>query len=95
MLATLPSGAEVMLPSTRRFDVSSAGQLPTGFDPGALYASRNHPRALQMTVFAMSDALADLGIDWNTLSQSCPQMPSAFTSPVRWGSSMKQVMAGC
>ena len=72
VLATLPSGAEVMLPSTRRFDVSSAGQLPTGFDPGALYASRNHPRALQMTVFAMSDALADLGIDWDIVSQSVP-----------------------
>ncbi|GIR69434.1 MAG: hypothetical protein CM15mP74_06850 [Halieaceae bacterium] len=28
VLATLPPGAEVMLPSTRRFDVSSAGQLP-------------------------------------------------------------------
>ncbi|GIR69435.1 MAG: hypothetical protein CM15mP74_06860 [Halieaceae bacterium] len=25
-----------------------------------------------MTVFAMSDALADLGIDWDTLSQSVP-----------------------
>lgn len=72
VLATLPPGAEVMLPSTRRFDVSSAGQLPTGFNPGALYPSRNHPRALQMTVFAMSDALADLGIDWDTLSQSVP-----------------------
>ena len=69
---TLPEGAEVLLPSTRHFDVSSAGQLPSGFDPGALYPSRNHPRALQMTVFAISDALADLGIDWQVLTDSVP-----------------------
>jgi acetoacetyl-[acyl-carrier protein] synthase len=64
--------AEVLLPSTRQFDVSSAGQLPSGFDPGALYASRNHPRALQMTVFAMSDALADLGMDWSMVAEHVP-----------------------
>ena len=69
---TLPEGAEVLLHSTRHFDVSSAGQLPSGFDPGALYPSRNHPRALQMTVFAISDALADLGIDWQVLTDSVP-----------------------
>ena len=64
--------SEVLLPSTRQFEVSSAGQLPTGFDPGALYPSRNHPRALQMTVFAMSDALADLGMDWPSLAAKVP-----------------------
>ena len=70
--ATLPPEAEVLLPSTRRFDVSCAGQLPSGFDPGALYASRNHPRALQMTVFAISDALADLGLEWCELAEKVP-----------------------
>ena len=69
---TLPEGAEVLLPSTRHFDVSSAGQLPSGFDPGAFYPSRNHPRALQMTVFAMSDALADLGMAWHVLADAVP-----------------------
>jgi len=64
--------SEVLLPSTRQFEVSSAGQLPTGFDPGALYPSRNHPRALQMTVFAMSDALADLGMDWPSVAAHVP-----------------------
>ena len=68
----LGSESEVLLPSTRQFDVSSAGQLPSGFDPGALYASRNHPRALQMTVFAMSDALADLGMDWSAVAERVP-----------------------
>ncbi|MDG2461013.1 MAG: beta-ketoacyl synthase [Luminiphilus sp.] len=72
MRATLQSDAEVLLPSTRRFDVSCAGQLPTGFEPGVLYASRNHPRALQMTVFAISDALADLGLDWSVVAGSVP-----------------------
>ena len=64
--------SDVLLPSTRQFDVSSAGQLPTGFNPGELYPSRNHPRAVQMTVFAMSDALADLGMDWAALAGKVP-----------------------
>lgn len=68
----LEPDSEVLLPSTRQFDVSSAGQLPTGFNPGDLYPSRNHPRAVQMTVFAMSDALADLGMDWATLAGKVP-----------------------
>ena len=42
---TLQPESDVLLPSTRQFDVSSAGQLPTGFNPGDLYPSRNHPRA--------------------------------------------------
>jgi len=70
--AALAAESEVLLPSTRHFEVSSAGQLPTGFDPGSLYASRNHPRALQMSVFAISDAFADLGLDWQTVSAKVP-----------------------
>jgi len=54
----------LLLPTTRRLEVQAAGQLPTGFDPGRLYNSRNHPRGLQMTVFAASDALGNLGLDW-------------------------------
>lgn len=42
----------------------AAGQLPDGFDPAALYASRSHPRGLTMALFAMSDALGQLGIPW-------------------------------
>ncbi len=63
------AGAELLLPGTRAFEVSAAGQLPTGFDPGKLYASRNHPRGLQMAVYAASDALADLGIAWSDIEQ--------------------------
>ncbi len=52
------------LPTHREFEVKAAGQLPTGFDPGSLYPSRNHPRGLQMAVYAASDALGSLGLDW-------------------------------
>lgn len=75
----LPEQAEVLVPGTRRFEVSAAGQLPTGFDPGALYASRNHPRAIQMAIFAISDALADLGMSWEQLSDSvAPEAISVY-----------------
>ena len=47
----------------------SAGQLPEGFKPGSFYPSRQHPLALEMTVFGMSDALGNLGLDWEELSQ--------------------------
>ena len=63
----LNAGDSVLVPSHRRFEVSAAGQLPTGFEPGKLYPSRNHPRGLQMSIFAMSDALADLGIEWDAI----------------------------
>jgi acetoacetyl-[acyl-carrier protein] synthase len=69
---SLSERAEVLLPSTRTFEVSAAGQLPSGFDPGALYPSRNHPRAVQMAIFAMSDALADLGLDWSAIATKVP-----------------------
>ncbi len=59
--------ADILLPSTRDFDVKVASQLPSGFDPGALYASRNHPRGLQMAIYAASDALGQLGIDWSAV----------------------------
>jgi acetoacetyl-[acyl-carrier protein] synthase len=59
---------DFLLPTHREFDVKSAGQLPTGFEPGKLYPSRNHPRGLQMTVYAASDALGSLGLDWEDVS---------------------------
>lgn len=77
----LTAGTELLLPGTRDFEVSAAGILPTGFDPGTLYGSRNHPRALQMTVFAASDALADLGIDWTEVeARVSPDAVSVYVS---------------
>lgn len=58
---------DFLLPTHRDFEVKAAGQLPTGFDPGKLYPSRNHPRGLQMAIYAASDALGSLGLDWDTV----------------------------
>jgi acetoacetyl-[acyl-carrier protein] synthase len=57
----------VLVPTTRKIEVSSAGQLPTGFDPASLYASRNHPRGLQMAICGASDALKSMGLEWQTV----------------------------
>lgn len=69
---SLKKGSEILVPGARDFEVSAAGLLPTGFDPGKLYPSRNHPRGLQMTVFAASDVLADLGVDWSEVAARVP-----------------------
>jgi acetoacetyl-[acyl-carrier protein] synthase len=63
---------DFLLPTHREFEVKAAGQLPTGFDPGELYPSRSHPRGLQMTVYAASDALASIGVDWDTIRRHVP-----------------------
>lgn len=78
---------DVLLRSYRSAKVNSAGQLPTGFDPATLYQSRNHPRGLQLTVFAASDAINSLGIDWETIRQSvAPDQISVYA-----GSGMSQL----
>ena len=59
--------ADVLFPDRRASRVTSAGQVPTGFDPGGLYQSRNHPRGLQLTIFGASDAVRSMGIDWAEL----------------------------
>lgn len=63
---------DLILPSEHNSPVNSAGQLPTGFDPAVLYPARNHPRALQMMVYAASDAINSLGIDWQVIRDSVP-----------------------
>ena len=49
--------------------VTSAGQLPTGFEPSDHYSSRNHPRGLQIAVVSSSDAVHSLGIPWEKIRQ--------------------------
>ncbi|MFZ5722420.1 MAG: beta-ketoacyl synthase [Pseudomonadota bacterium] len=66
------AGLEILLPASRKSGVRAAGQLPDGFDPGAHYPSHHHPRALQMAVFAASDALFASGIDWDALRDALP-----------------------
>jgi len=63
---------DILLPVTRALEVSAAGQLPTGFDPKALYPGRGHPRAIQIALFAANDALGSFGIGWDTLMQHVP-----------------------
>ncbi len=60
-------GMMFLRPTHREAPVKAAGQLPSGFDPAALYQSRNHPRGLQMTVYAASDALGSTGIEWEAI----------------------------
>lgn len=71
----------VMINDSRVAKVSSAGQLPTGFNPGNLYQSRNHPRGLQMTVYGASDTLLSSGIPWETIrSRVAPDQIAVYAS---------------
>lgn len=80
---------ELLLPAERRSEVNAAGQLPSGFDPRALYPARNHPRGLQMTVYGASDALHSLGIDWERVRRwVSPDQVSVYA-----GSGMSQLDA--
>jgi len=58
---TCKDSLKVLLPEERAARVTSAGQLPTGFEPGELYPSRNHPRGLQLTIYGASDAIRSTG----------------------------------
>lgn len=76
-----------------RFDadgeVGAAGQLPSGFEPGALYPSRQHPRGLEMAVFAASDLLGSMGLPWETIQRKvAPEQISVYA-----GSGMSQLDA--
>ena len=61
---------ECLVKESRAMAAQSAGQLPTGFDPASCYDSAHHPRALQMSICAASDALASLGFDWELIRQT-------------------------
>ncbi|MCY0964532.1 beta-ketoacyl synthase [Parathalassolituus penaei] len=63
------NGVQCWRQGHKRLAVQSAGQMPKGFDPAKLYRSLHHPRGLQMAVYAASDALGQLGIEWETLSR--------------------------
>ncbi|MFT4873235.1 beta-ketoacyl synthase [Congregibacter sp.] len=78
---------QFLLPTHREFEVKAASQLPDGFDPAALYQSRNHPRGLAMSVYAASDALGNLGMDWDALTSTLgPDQISVYA-----GSAMGQL----
>lgn len=77
----ISGGTDLIFPDTRRLPVQSAGTLPSGFEPGNLYQSRNHPRALQMAVYAASDALSATGLDIDSLLETlAPDQIAVFAS---------------
>lgn len=57
----------VLLPGSYASKVSSAGSLPTGFDPSSYYNATHHPRGLQMAVYGASDAIQSMGMDWQAV----------------------------
>jgi len=63
-----------------KIKASAAGQLPKGFDPSNYYPARQHPKALQMTVFGMSDAIGQLGFKWEEVQEKIsPDEVSVFS----------------
>ena len=69
-IVSVQGGLDVTLADRRVSRVSSAGELPTGFEPEKLYQSRNHPRGLQLAVYGASDAVRSVGIDWSVIKNS-------------------------
>lgn len=78
---TVTSNAELFIPELRKSKVTSAGQIPSGFNPGSLYQSRSHPLGLQLTVFAASDALRSTGFSVEELkAQVAPDQFAVYAS---------------
>ncbi len=80
---TTSGGIEVKFDSYRDIPVKSAGQLPRGFNLGALYNSHYHPRALQLAVIGASDAVQSIGIEWQTIMDAVnPDQIGVYASNV-------------
>ncbi len=80
---TVSTGLEVKFDSYRELPVKSAGQLPRGFNPGALYNSHYHPRALQLAVIGASDAIQSTGLEWGVVMGSVrPDQVCVYASNV-------------
>lgn len=73
----------VRIDTTSQMSVKAAGQLPTGFDPGSFYRSQHHPRGLQMSVLAASDAVKSVGISWSDIINAVsPDDVSVYSSSI-------------
>lgn len=84
---TIADNLDAILPDTYKSRVSSAGQLPTGFNPGGNYNSAHHPRGLQMAVYGASDAIQSIGINWSDIiDRISPDAVSVYA-----GSAISQV----
>ncbi|MBQ4832300.1 beta-ketoacyl synthase [Pseudoalteromonas sp. MMG010] len=67
---TIAADIAIKHDSTRDNPIKSAGQLPKGFDPAAMYNSRYQPRGLQATIFAATDAIKSTGLAWQYIMNS-------------------------
>ncbi|WP_045860206.1 beta-ketoacyl synthase [Teredinibacter purpureus] len=80
---SIDSTQTLTLSCTSKMPVQAAGQLPTGFNPGAHYRSQHHPRGLQMSILAASDAVKSMGIDWKeATSKISPDAVAVYSSSV-------------
>ncbi len=61
--------SDLLTPCMRRSSVQAAGMSPTGFRPDMFYPSRNHPRTLQLALFALSDCWLSSGLQWHQIKQ--------------------------
>jgi acetoacetyl-[acyl-carrier protein] synthase len=78
---TLHDNCEFKVDSYRALPVKSAGQLPSGFEPGELYNSRFHPRGLSMAVVGVTDALRSTGLPWQSIvDRVAPDEIAVFAS---------------
>ncbi len=84
---SIETSCELFVQDSRELVAKAAGQLPTGFEPQSLYPARSHPRGLQMALFAASDALGNLGLDWDAIVDRVP----ADAISVYAGSAMSQL----
>jgi len=63
--------------------IKAAGQFPTGFEPAKLYNSRFQPRGLQATIFAATDAIRSMGIQWqHILDKVSPDHVGTYSASV-------------
>ena len=78
---------DVLKPCTKKLSVQAAGMVPTGFRPDMFYPSRNHPRTLQLALFALSDCWLSSGLKWHQIKQHiAPNQVAVFA-----GSSIGQM----
>ncbi|MDB2403086.1 beta-ketoacyl synthase [Litoricolaceae bacterium] len=78
---------DLLKPCTRRLSVQAAGMAPTGFRPDMFYPSRNHPRTLQLALFALSDCWLSSGLQWHHIKHHiAPNQVAVFA-----GSSIGQM----
>ena len=78
---------DLLKPCTRNLSVQAAGMAPTGFRPDMFYQSRNHPRTLQLALFALSDCWLSSGLQWHHIKHHiAPNQVAVFA-----GSSIGQM----